>query len=738
MLNKTNTLVVLTFAIFSTTFLAAQSNQGNLTQAQLDQPPAVTAQYSLSRDATEEETERLLREAERLLNSQNQQPTQQLPQIQETQAQQPQINPQQAAAAALAQQNINDGQNTSNTSAQYTQYTQAAEIGAAATITDPSTATLPAVPASAAASDTAQPGYTINKALAVFYSWVPGLGAVIVCFILLIMVKSEFKRNREAALDASQLISDINDLETNIKEWELENHYNHISEISEHIDALETAVDTAKDERHHIDTSISTSIELNKKSLDILKRANKELSKSLINQVQELETQLNQVIEEGIIKINTAAEEQSKQLNIKKDEILSSMNSSAGTFGASASTTASKAQTPVLKQQPNWMDLIKAEMAGSSSSNSATSSSTFGTASHSSAALDHASMLRESIERQKAILGQRKKKEDKPESKPKEDITKLFSGLKSSSLLNDKITETTKIKPEENNIIKKSAVNTQDTSADFELNEIKNTLETKTAKPTPEAQPKEKKQELDETKLKKKLEYAQKWNNFADAAEICSQLSEITPASADVYDTWGQMLARHAGEIKGNEGTELLKQANKKMHKASMLDSSNYKIFNNWGVILKNLALTYSNTHEIEKTLALARRKFETSISLNANNHEALSNWGNALVIQARYRSGSLQESLLEKACEKFEQSIKIKHDKANTLHSWGNALFRLANCKKNPDERNKKLQEANAKWEMANKLKPGIASKEMRVLKSMVPPLSKTTPNQKHSLLNH
>ena len=676
MLKKTNLIIVFAILLFSLSL-----------QAQPEQTSKVDAKASWSKDATDEVTALLIKEADQLLNGVEP------------------LTPHDIAAEALSDREIDSGIQTE-----------------------------PTVPAlqSEVTIQEASPAFAASELFQNnFISWIPGLGSILICGTLLVLVKNELKQNRKAALDASQLINDIKDLQYNIKEWELENHYSHISELSEHIDALESAANNAKDERHNIDTSINTSIELNKKSLDILKRANKELSKSLVNQVTELEQHLNQTVEAGIAKINETTEQQCQAFAGQKNELLNEMNSKISAISSKPSSMPSPEITAAAKPQQNWMDIIKSGMNNKSSSSSSSTAST-------SATQDHASMLRESIERQKAILNQHKSKtiEEKTE-KPKSTLSSFLDDLNNKK--NQKEDKINKPELKETEIYKSDkSDNNEVLPAEVELEAISTKIENK-KEITDEADTKVNKQsEPDEQKLYKKLEHAQKWNNFADAAEICRQIAEIEPAKAEVFDTWGQMLARHAAEIKGNEGTELLKQANKKMHKASMLDSSNYKIFNNWGIILKNLALTYSSTHEAEKTLALARRKFETSISLNPQNHEALSNWGNALVIQARYRSGTLQDSLLQKACEKFEQSIRIKGDKANTLHSWGNALFRLANCKKDPQQRNVILQQAHAKWTQANKIKPGIANKELRVIKSMVPPLGLDSKLNKKSLQHH
>ncbi len=684
MLKKINTLIAIFIILVSIPVYAQQTTGSSQNQVQMQQVPGTHTQPAWSKNATDEETRLLLKEADLLLNKQEKPISKNM------------------ASEVLSSSQIDSGlTNTQNAVDQKTTDIQ---------------------PAAA----TPQPSESFQS---VFYAWLPGFGALIVSGVLLIMVKKELKRNHHAALKASQLINDISDLQNNIKEWELENHYSHISEISEHIDALEAAVDSAKAQRNHIDTSINTSIELNKKSLDILKRANKELSKSLANQVHELENQLNQTVADGVRNIKDIASEQIRALSEKQTGIMTSINSNTNSSGLTATQAAGLNSAP--KPQQNWMDIIKAE----TNKTAVTSSNK---PSHSTTALDHAAMLRESIERQKAILNQHKSM-NMPSESSSNSLSSFMDGLKSSNLLKNNKTEQPVIKPkiendkQEKPLTQNNAVMPKEVDLESITEEI--VKETPKAKSITNTQNQDK--DIDESKLLKKLEHAQKWHNFADGAEICSQLAEIKPADAEIYDTWGQMLARHAADIKGNEGTELLKLANKKMHKASILDSSNYKIFNNWGIILKNLALTYSNTHEAEKTLALARRKFETSISLNPSNHEALSNWGNALIIQARYRSGTLQESLLQKACEKFEEAIKLKPDKSNTLHSWGNALFRLANCKKDPETRNSILQMAHSKWQAANKIKPGIANKELRVIKSMVPPLSRSEQIQKEHQLH-
>ncbi|MBN2064393.1 MAG: hypothetical protein JW745_06290, partial [Sedimentisphaerales bacterium] len=230
--------------------------------------------------------------------------------------------------------------------------------------------------------------------------------------------------------------------------------------------------------------------------------------------------------------------------------------------------------------------------------------------------------------------------------------------------------------------------------------------------------------DMDNKALMDRLTHAEKWRNYKLAAEICEEMTSRNANRPEVYDIWGQMLARQASLEKGQDSATMLDQASHKMQKAATLDSTNYKIFNNWGVILKNLALAQSDSRETEKILSLARRKFETSLSLNPKNHEALNNWGNTLLIQSRFRSGTLQESLLQSACEKFAQAITLKPDKDSALYGWGNALFKLANCKSDSQVRNLLLIQAKEKWEAANQINSGIASKELRIIRGMVPPL--------------
>ncbi len=536
---------------------------------------------------------------------------------------------------------------------------------------------------------------------AVIY-WLPGAFALLATICMLIYARTQLKKATRAGKRASMLIAEIEDLQRNIKQWELESHYSHISEMSVHIEAMQETIATAKEVGENTKETIDKGIELNQKSIEILRKANKELSKSLTSQVNELEEQLKSTVAGELQKIDQAASEKIATLEKHKSQIVQDIQkhnqenkallasiSESKTSGLNSSVEKPQTQSSMMDIITNELNAIKnKERTGSLSSFGSTSKTT---------EISHADMLRESIARQKASLSERPA------------LKQSLTNTSEPQINTDAASETGSTKAQE---VFNAAVELKNELSDSSSPSLNNTGNIS------------KYADMDNKALMDKLTHAEKWRNYKLAAEICEEMTSRNGNRPEVYDIWGQMLARQASLEKGQDSATMLDQASHKMQKAASLDSTNYKIFNNWGVILKNLALTQSDSRETEKILSLARRKFETSLSLNPKNHEALNNWGNTLLIQSRFRSGTLQESLLQSACEKFAQALNLKPDKDSALYGWGNALFKLANCKSDSQVRNLLLLQAKEKWEAANRLNSGIASKELRIIRGLVPPL--------------
>ena len=705
MANKKNSIIMLIVILAALPFMwqsmavnAAQETAVVTVQTQNTQPA------DWSKNATEQETQDLIAQADKILNQQ-------------------QVSAPDTKAATSA--------------------AMAAPAATKAVLT-PMPQTVNTTTAVTQPAPTQQPsGYTTSKAsvMTVLLSSIPGIFSLIISCAILVYVNIQLKKNKKAGRYAENLMAEIQDLEAGIKQWEIENYSCHVEEVSQHIMSLQEASEKAGKVNESVKDTIHKGITLNQKSLEILKKANKGISDSLTSQVKKLEGEIAQAASDGIEELTNTGNKYLAAMKKEKDSLDDSLNSKpaaapspqSGSFADLITNNHSNASTqPSPAKSPSMMDIITKELEAmnTSSKPGSTASTPIATT---SAAMSHAEMLRESIARQKAAITTSSFFSN---SKPAITTTETKESsasqtLKSSGLLKG----LDDLAKEHNKELEKTAIDTprvtipeQPAPAKTEEKISVNPVGSNAAENKPEQSNNTELSSMDSKALMESLTYAEKWKNYPKAAEICEELVKRTPNKPEIYDIWGQMLAKQAAKEKGAEAIAMLKEAGTKMQKASMLDGQNYKIFNNWGVILKNLSLSYTDTRETEKTLALARRKFETSLSLNPKNHEALNNWGNSLMIQARYRTGTLQESLLKSACEKFEEAVALKSDKEVSYYSWGNALFRLANCKKNPDERNKILEEARQRWEQANAIKPGIATKELRVLRSMVPPLNKKT----------
>ncbi len=707
---KKNNSMIMFFLVLPLSSIIAWNSMANIAYGQQADTAQDQALADWSKNATDAETNDLIQQAERILQQSKQETSngQTSPTITEKEA------VRQAALMALAQSRN-------------------------------STVTLPEGPAANSPAPVAPAQtYTASTNMAtMILSWLPGIASLLISIAMIIYIRSQVSKNQRAGSKASSLIAEAQDMHNNIKEWEIDNHYNHINEISSHIDAMNDTIVLAREVKDSVNQTINKGVVLNQKSLEILKKANKELSKSLTSQVNSLEEQLKSTVENEIQKMSQLAADQIATFKAEKETMISEVEQKTSLLKHQQSSMFNNMETQNHKiedkQQSNasMIDMITKELDSLKAKNSSIEKNT---TSEGATEKSHADMLRESIARQKAAIsgssafsnfGSLSSSTSKSTTK-----TTVDKKDKSSSILdelNDKLASTRNIssdnKPERKPVtVQKESTTTTSDGIEIKTRDI-NTSKNETANT---AEPENKYASLDSKELMNKLTHAEKWRNFKAAAEICQEMAKRGTDKSEVFDIWGQMLARQASMEKGQESTTLLKEASQKMQKASMLDSGNYKIFNNWGVILKNLALACTSNHEMEKNLAVARRKFETSLGLNPQNHEALNNWGNTLMIQSRFRTGAMQESLLNSACEKFAEAVNLKPDKEVSLYSWGNALFKLANCKNDKSTRNKLLIQAQQRWEQANKIKPGIASKELRVIRSMVPTLETSKDGKK------
>ncbi|MBN2064875.1 MAG: hypothetical protein JW745_08730, partial [Sedimentisphaerales bacterium] len=242
--------------------------------------------------------------------------------------------------------------------------------------------------------------------------WLPGAFALLATICMLIYAKIQLKKATRAGKRASMLIAEIEDLQKNIKQWELESHYNHISEMSVHIEAMQETIATAKEVGDNTKETIDKGIELNQKSIEILRKANKELSKSLTSQVNELEEQLKSTVAGELQKIDQAASEKIASLEKHKSQIVqdiqkhSQENKTLLTGLSESKAGGLYSSTERAQTQPSMMDIITNELNSLKSKEKTSGTSSFASTSK-AAEMSHADMLRESIARQKASLSER-------------------------------------------------------------------------------------------------------------------------------------------------------------------------------------------------------------------------------------------------------------------------------------------------------------------------------------------
>ncbi len=83
-----------------------------------------------------------------------------------------------------------------------------------------------------------------------------------------------------------------------------------------------------------------------------------------------------------------------------------------------------------------------------------------------------------------------------------------------------------------------------------------------------------------------------------------------------------------------------------------------------------------------DRLFEAAAEKYAQALAIKPDMHEALDNWGNALGAQAKTKSGEDADLLFEAAAEKYAQALAIKPDKHEALNNWGATLGAQAKTK--------------------------------------------------------
>ncbi|MCK5804821.1 MAG: hypothetical protein KAI66_18430, partial [Lentisphaeria bacterium] len=98
--------------------------------------------------------------------------------------------------------------------------------------------------------------------------------------------------------------------------------------------------------------------------------------------------------------------------------------------------------------------------------------------------------------------------------------------------------------------------------------------------------------------------------------------------------------------------------------------------------------------------------KYAAALEIKPDYHDALNNWGNALLGQARLKTGEEADVLFEQSYAKYAAALEIKPDKHDALNNWGNALSNQAKLRTG-EEADGLLEQSFAKYAAALEIKP-------------------------------
>ena len=107
---------------------------------------------------------------------------------------------------------------------------------------------------------------------------------------------------------------------------------------------------------------------------------------------------------------------------------------------------------------------------------------------------------------------------------------------------------------------------------------------------------------------------------------------------------------------------------------------------------------------------AQAGEKYAAALKIKPDKHEALYAWGNAVLDQARTKTGAEADALFAQAGEKYAAALNIKPDFHVALNSWGTTLLYQAQIKSGP-EADALFVQAGEKCAAAERLSEGAGA---------------------------
>lgn len=168
---------------------------------------------------------------------------------------------------------------------------------------------------------------------------------------------------------------------------------------------------------------------------------------------------------------------------------------------------------------------------------------------------------------------------------------------------------------------------------------------------------------------------------YLEASKEYEAATELNPKDFDAYNNWGVILSELAKTKSGSEAEALCKAAFEKYHQATLFKQDYPDAYNNWGLILSVLAETKSGS-AAEELYKESCAKYKKSTSYKPDFPGVYYNWGNALYKLAQIKSGSEAKKLYEEAAEKYHQATLFKPDYHDAYNNWGVALYGLVQTK--------------------------------------------------------
>ena len=145
---------------------------------------------------------------------------------------------------------------------------------------------------------------------------------------------------------------------------------------------------------------------------------------------------------------------------------------------------------------------------------------------------------------------------------------------------------------------------------------------------------------------------------YLDASKEYKAATELKLKFPEAYNNWGLVLSELAQTKSGVEAEALYKDSFEKYQHATQLKPDYHEAYYNWGNVLTRLAQTKSGI-EAEVLYKDSFEKYHHVTQLKPDCHQAYYSWRNALALLAQTKSGIEAEKLYNEAFEKFQQAIK-------------------------------------------------------------------------------